>query len=338
MWLRSGPAGDESGGILPGRGCDAFAFLQIFRPDDGHDVAGAAAQPGVDREEAASRRPCERDVLGVIRLHPAEFLGDAPRFAAQPLRAARRHGRCEQPLERNVARPAEISFRQRISCNADDTSDRGAGAMRCSRPNRPKPSAARQAWTADGWRQHDHAISALRANGGRHGRRPASAHRSQSRPRRGQATLRRRDERRRSDSSMRCCVPARRDRSRPDRIQRRTVSGLQRTRRAASGTVSIGVAYYNSSARRPWTAVRTGRSRSTRGRRSIPGLGPDSSTGEPVDTARPFVIRPRLDGSPGPDRRPPEESPDWDTSTSTRRRPQGAAQQSSHRAPPLRLQ
>ena len=50
---------------------------------------------------------------------------------------------------------------------------------------------------------------------------------------------------RRSDSSIRCCVPIRRDRRRPERIQRRTVSGLQRARRAASGTVSMVVVYYN---------------------------------------------------------------------------------------------
>ncbi len=50
---------------------------------------------------------------------------------------------------------------------------------------------------------------------------------------------------RRSDSSMTCCVPTRRERKRPERIQRRMVSGSRRVRRAASGTVSIVVAYYN---------------------------------------------------------------------------------------------
>jgi hypothetical protein len=50
---------------------------------------------------------------------------------------------------------------------------------------------------------------------------------------------------RRSDGSIRCCVPTRRERRRPERIHRRTVSGLQPTRRAASGTVSMFVAYYN---------------------------------------------------------------------------------------------
>ena len=53
---------------------------------------------------------------------------------------------------------------------------------------------------------------------------------------------------RRSASAMRCCVPTRCDRRRPDRIQRRTVSGLQRTRRATSGTVSMRVEYDNSRA------------------------------------------------------------------------------------------
>src|SRR5437867_1273196 len=43
---------------------------------------------------------------------------------------------------------------------------------------------------------------------------------------------------------MRCCVPTFLAGSLPDRIQRRTVSGFLPTRRAASGTVNIVVAYY----------------------------------------------------------------------------------------------
>jgi hypothetical protein len=41
----------------------------------------------------------------------------------------------------------------------------------------------------------------------------------------------------RSASSITCCVPTLRARSRPDLIQRRIVSGSRRARRAASGTV-----------------------------------------------------------------------------------------------------
>jgi len=50
-----------------------------------------------------------------------------------------------------------------------------------------------------------------------------------------------------SSSSIRCCVPIRVAFSRPERIQRRTVSGLRFVRRAASGTVSIVAIYYNNS-------------------------------------------------------------------------------------------
>ena len=50
----------------------------------------------------------------------------------------------------------------------------------------------------------------------------------------------------RSSSSTRCCVPIRVERSLPSRIQRRTVSGFFLTFRAASGTVSIVVAYHYS--------------------------------------------------------------------------------------------
>src|SRR5258706_10436721 len=53
----------------------------------------------------------------------------------------------------------------------------------------------------------------------------------------------------RSASSITCCVPTLRAMSFPSRIQRRTVSGLRPTRRAASGTVSMRallvVACYN---------------------------------------------------------------------------------------------
>ena len=55
--------------------------LKISRPDDLHDVACAAAQASVHCEETAPHHPCQRDVLSVVRLHPAELLGDSPRFA-----------------------------------------------------------------------------------------------------------------------------------------------------------------------------------------------------------------------------------------------------------------
>jgi len=50
-----------------------------------------------------------------------------------------------------------------------------------------------------------------------------------------------------SSSSIKCCVPTLVDLRRPERIQRRTVSGSRLARRAASGTVSIVVTYYNNS-------------------------------------------------------------------------------------------
>src|SRR5258708_4699908 len=55
----------------------------------------------------------------------------------------------------------------------------------------------------------------------------------------------------RSLSSMRCCVPTRVARKRPDLIQRRTVSGSRLVRRAASGTVSIVARHYYKSLRFP---------------------------------------------------------------------------------------
>ena len=77
--------------LLQGVDQSRHVGLKISRPDDLHDVACAAAQASVHREETAARHPCQRDVLSVVRLHPAELLGDSPRFAAQPLRAAPRH-------------------------------------------------------------------------------------------------------------------------------------------------------------------------------------------------------------------------------------------------------
>jgi len=60
----------------------------------------------------------------------------------------------------------------------------------------------------------------------------------------------------RSPSSIRCWVPTLVAFSRPDLIQRRTVSGSRLVRRAASGTVNIVAIYYNKSGsggRRPGT-------------------------------------------------------------------------------------
>src|SRR5207302_9233017 len=50
-----------------------------------------------------------------------------------------------------------------------------------------------------------------------------------------------------SASSIRCWVPILVALSRPDLIQRRTVSGSRLVRRAASGTVNIVALYYNKS-------------------------------------------------------------------------------------------
>ena len=55
----------------------------------------------------------------------------------------------------------------------------------------------------------------------------------------------------RSSSSIRCCVPILVAFKRPERIQRRTVSGSRLVRRAASGTVSIVATYYNKSSGAP---------------------------------------------------------------------------------------
>ena len=59
-------------------------------------MAGKKSQPfcreSVDGEEAAAGHPCERHVLRVVGLHPAELLGNPPRFAMQSLRAAPCHG------------------------------------------------------------------------------------------------------------------------------------------------------------------------------------------------------------------------------------------------------
>jgi hypothetical protein len=66
----------------------------------------------------------------------------------------------------------------------------------------------------------------------------------------------------RSSSSIRCCVPILVAFSRPERIQRRTVSGSRLVRRAASGTVSIVATYYNNGSQvysnagdKPWQMV-----------------------------------------------------------------------------------
>src|ERR1700674_3256604 len=81
----------------------------------------------------------------------------------------------------------------------------------------------------------------------------------------------------------------------------------------------------------PREVVGCPRRRRLRGDRYVPDASPMTQTLLPDVPAT-------QDGGRRLEERSREEQPDWDTSTSTLQRPQVAAQQSSHRAPPRRLQ
>jgi hypothetical protein len=139
-----------------------------------------------------------------------------------------------------VASFSEISRRHQSSWSTEDTSDQSsAGATSSSPPNKPNPSAARQAWTAA---LPSTTYRAQRASRDRRMARMTSGIGSPVALLRhlgGNDAAETATQAMRSDSSIRCCVPTRRERRRPERIHRRTVSGLQPARRAASETVNM---------------------------------------------------------------------------------------------------
>ncbi len=134
-------------------------------------------------------------------------------FQASAVRPLGRRGLISAVPNRSSATPAnseEICLRHLSSCSTEEASDHIKwGATSCSRDNGVSPASLK------------HAVMTVEASttskiSARYGR-------SELPPAR----------------RMRCWVPTRVALKRPDRIQRRTVSGSRLVRRAASGTVSI---------------------------------------------------------------------------------------------------
>ncbi len=66
--------------------------LEFGDGDDDAEAVGASPQPGVEGDDVATEEACERDVLGVVGLRPAELVCDAPGFGAEALVVHPPHG------------------------------------------------------------------------------------------------------------------------------------------------------------------------------------------------------------------------------------------------------
>ena len=222
------------------------SLLEIVRTDHVDQAPGAAAETFVNREESAAEDASKRDVLGIVRPRPSEIVGNAPCLSVELLRRPTSDGCCEQCGEgprrefvRDLTSPPQlVDDRRRLRPEQGwgdeiivlEESDTLRGKTRLNERARvddeqgQRPSLERR--TATTTSGIGSPVDVFRQAAGTD-RLPA-----------GMST-------RRSASSMRCWVPTRRERRRPDRIQRRMVSGSRRVLRAASGTVSMRVAYYN---------------------------------------------------------------------------------------------
>lgn len=200
-----------------------------------------------DREQSAAKNPRQRNIFGVIGLGPTELVGDAPRLSAESTRCLRGNRRgeervergCREPLGDLTSPPELVDFRQRLRPEQP-------GSYEVLVRERPEPLRGQAG------------LDSCAAVDDKHALRRPSRDRLTARTTSGIGSpvlvLRHPDRRdgpetgtraKRSAGSIRCCVPIRRERRRPERIHRRTVSGLQPTLRAASGTVSMLLACYN---------------------------------------------------------------------------------------------
>jgi hypothetical protein len=204
---------------------------------------GRALHAPVERDHGAVDQRGKRQVLGVICSRPAELVGDPPCLSPQAtVPAFPNDFRVE---ERKRALHHSLRDEPAPSC---DVKRRASLRPEERRPHellvaeRPKTALARGGRENNVRIEDEHAQRASRSSrtsATQSGigspvhvvRQPSGSDCPTASPR--------------SPSSMRCCVPIFCDRSRPERIQRRIVSGFLPVRCAASGTVSTVVEYYN---------------------------------------------------------------------------------------------
>ena len=217
-----------------------------MRADDIDDASGAATETIVNGQQSTAEDVSKRDVLGIVCLRPPKIVGNAPclpvELSGRPTPDGCREQRGEglgREIVRDLAPPSQlVEHRRRLRPEQGrgdeifvpeepDAFGRETGLderARIDDEQRQRPSLDRRtAPTTSG-------IGS-----------PVAVFRQATGSDRSVAGM----SIRRSASSMTCCVPTRRERRRPDLIQRRMVSGSRRVRRAASGTVSMLVAYYN---------------------------------------------------------------------------------------------
>lgn len=230
-----------------------------------------------------TREPADLSFASVVtsrqRSSRASARYSASYVLAQPIRSAIRRASSAKPfglrgltsawLSRSnaiVASSAEISFRNLNSWSTEVASDHMRyGATSCSLTRGSRPASERHAvtTTAASTTNTQRPVREERIAATTSGMASRVAVRRQpaGRAKTDFASV----SSARSPSSIMCWVPIRVALSRPERIQRRTVSGSRFVRRAASGTVSNVAAYYNNCAstvqQRRWQTVLIGGTR-----------------------------------------------------------------------------
>lgn len=212
------------------------------------DASRSTREPEVEGRERSGEQSGEREVLGVVGLGPAELVRDPPGLRALSPVTALAYDTGFDDRERTLRGLG----RDELTGHGDvqGRSDLGPEKRRCDELDlveQPESTTARSGCERDVRVDDDHGQSVSRMSrtmSTQSGMGSSAAVRVQAEGRGAEPAP---VSAARSASSITCCVPTLRAARRPARIHRRIVSGLRPVRRAASGTVSTVVAYYNTS-------------------------------------------------------------------------------------------
>src|SRR5680860_471867 len=216
---------------------------ELVERDDHAQAVRAAPKPGIQGYDLGLEQLSQSDVLGVVGLRPPELGGDPKRSGVQLRMGAWRDRRPVQEIEhrrrhggRNLTPPHRAAERRGAFRPHQPRRDKLVvqtleSALGATRPESDAGVENQRQWRSRA-RRTTVAQSGAGDPSGSTPQPPGTSSGVGLSPRRSSST-----------SSIRCWVPTFSERRRPVRIQRRTVSALRPTRRAASGTVSIGTCY-----------------------------------------------------------------------------------------------
>lgn len=212
------------------------------------DASRSTREPEVEGRERSGKHPGEREVLGVVGLGPAELVRDPPGLGALSPVTALAHDTGFDDRERAFGGLGG----DEMTGHGDVQGGSGLGPQkrRCDElvvVEQPESVAARGGGERDVRVDDDHGQSASRMSRTMSTQSGIGSFAAVCVQKAGSGTEPAPVTAARSASSITCCVPTLRAARRPARIHRLIVSGLRPVRRAASGTVSTVVEYYNMS-------------------------------------------------------------------------------------------